>query len=331
METENCWTFEKDEMLIELVKQRPGLYSIQSSHYSDHAYKKKTWNEIEQVIQLPSPKNRWESLRGQYRKYLGKVKKSGQKGFKISKWRYLDQMQFINDHINVEIPQLPFTDEETSVENTWFGDRASLNFPTDNGIEDQVMPDANDSDLVNEQLSDPVQTSTKTPGTRKRKIGSASIKENTSSLMKYLLENQQQERLVHPLDHFFKLMAATVKNFSPTDQYVVKTTVFNLVSGLEEKYLTQSHLDGDNNSQDRDASVQQTSHTNSTIRNPSQTGTSAMSDKNVNPYPRSPVYKSSSPQYSSGPPSTYPPSPSYSPTSPLYSTVKVEYQSNDEL
>ncbi|XP_034826275.1 uncharacterized protein [Maniola hyperantus] len=327
METENCWTFEKDEMLIELVKQRPGLYSIQSSHYSDHAYKKKTWNEIEQVIQLPSPKNRWESLRGQYRKYLGKIKKSGQKGFKISKWRYLDQMQFINDHINVEIPQLPFTDEETSVENTWFGDRASLNFPTDNSMEDQVMPEANDSDLVNEQVSDPVQTSTKTPGTRKRKIGSASIKENTSALMKYLLENQQQERLVHPLDHFFKLMAATVKNFSPTDQYVVKTTVFNLVSRLEEKYLKQSqqmsslrHFDA-HNSHDRDANVQQ----NTTIRNPSQTGTSAMSDENLNAY--SPKYMPTSPQYSA----VNPRSPIYRSSSPEYSTVKVEYQSNDEL
>lgn len=41
-----------DELLIELVKNKPGLYDLQSPHYSDNNYKKRIWDEVEKAVQL---------------------------------------------------------------------------------------------------------------------------------------------------------------------------------------------------------------------------------------------------------------------------------------
>lgn len=46
-------------------------------------------------------KARWESLRAQYRKHLNKQEtKSGQSATKITKWKFQDQMSFLNEFIN---------------------------------------------------------------------------------------------------------------------------------------------------------------------------------------------------------------------------------------
>ena len=70
--------------------------------------------------------------------------------------------------------------------------------------------------------------------------------------MKYLIEKKREEErggeqekqrssspreASHPIDNFFSLMAATVKNFSPFDQHYIKTQVFALVNDVEVKYL----------------------------------------------------------------------------------------------
>ncbi|XP_046145134.1 uncharacterized protein LOC123988584 isoform X2 [Osmia bicornis bicornis] len=94
-------------MLIELVKSKPGLYDLQTSQYSDAHFKKQAWNEIGKTIGQSGAKTRWECLRGQYRKYLAKLKtKSGQAAAKITKWRFADHMEFLTTYINVERPRL---------------------------------------------------------------------------------------------------------------------------------------------------------------------------------------------------------------------------------
>lgn len=49
----------------------------------------------------------------------------------------------------------------------------------------------------------------------------------------------EENKVPHPIDNFFSLMAATVKNFSPIDQHEVKTKGFAIVNDIEAKYLMQ--------------------------------------------------------------------------------------------
>lgn len=46
------YSFFSDKLLIELVKSKPGLYDLQSPYYSDNYYKKRMWDEIEQIVEL---------------------------------------------------------------------------------------------------------------------------------------------------------------------------------------------------------------------------------------------------------------------------------------
>lgn len=62
----------------------------------------------------------------------------------------------------------------------------------------------------------------------------------SSVLMKYLVENDKNEKKEssdHPIDIFFKGLAATVKTFSPEFQHMAKSKLFNDVSDLEWRYL----------------------------------------------------------------------------------------------
>lgn len=54
------WNFEKDKMLIELVKSKPGLYNLQSPYYSDNNYKKMVWDEIGKAVGRQVVKTHWE-------------------------------------------------------------------------------------------------------------------------------------------------------------------------------------------------------------------------------------------------------------------------------
>jgi hypothetical protein len=55
-------------------------------------------------------------------------------------------------------------------------------------------------------------------------------------LVKYLVESdkeRQTEPLVDPIDVFFKIIAATVKTFSPYHQNICKSRIFAIVSEVE--------------------------------------------------------------------------------------------------
>ncbi|KAK5649821.1 hypothetical protein RI129_000850 [Pyrocoelia pectoralis] len=222
-------------MLIELVQSKRGLYDLQSPHYSDNHYKKKIWNEIEQALGLSEAKNRWEALRAQYRKYLAKLKtKSGQATAKISKWRYHDQMQFVNEFVNLDRPRTSsIADEDAENTNIRDTDDEETNGKT------ILSRQSNENEDV-EPVIDSVNTFTKNPPmNRKRQNKQINLQDETASsaLMKFILDKKGQERVVHPIDHFFSMIAGTVKTFSTVDQHFVKRNVFTLVSHIEEKYL----------------------------------------------------------------------------------------------
>ncbi|KAK7082419.1 hypothetical protein SK128_004946 [Halocaridina rubra] len=92
------WYYEKDEMLIELVKTKTELYDLTSPLYSDNVVKRRSWLEIGSHLGYEGSecKDRWESLRSQYRKRVNKKTKIGQAPVNNQKWKYEDQMSFLS-------------------------------------------------------------------------------------------------------------------------------------------------------------------------------------------------------------------------------------------
>ncbi|XP_035220663.1 uncharacterized protein LOC118193654 [Stegodyphus dumicola] len=63
---------------------------------------------------------------------------------------------------------------------------------------------------------------------------------NENSLSNFENDTSQENTNFHPIDTFFLLMASTVKKFNLADQHFVKTQVFALVNGMEERYIQQN-------------------------------------------------------------------------------------------
>lgn len=178
-------------------------------------------------------KERWESLRSQYRKNENKQKtKSGQAASIISNWKYASQMHFLKQFMK-DISRVTLmttdddSDEEKSDESTNECEIEANN--NENNNEENVDED------VDKEVT---QTSSlKTPKLR-IKITHTDTKESASTtLMKYLVQQKREEQPPHPIDTFFSLMATSVNKFNATDQHFVKTKLFSLVSDIEAKYI----------------------------------------------------------------------------------------------
>lgn len=61
----------------------------------------------------------------------------------------------------------------------------------------------------------------------------------SSVLMKYLVENDKEQKLTDPNDLFFQTMAATVKKFSPYYQNMCKSKVCSVVSEFETTQMLE--------------------------------------------------------------------------------------------
>ncbi|KAF0702268.1 uncharacterized protein FWK35_00034697, partial [Aphis craccivora] len=182
-------------------------------------------------------KERWESLRSQYRKNENKQKtKSGQAASNISNWKYASQMhflkQFMKDRSRVtSITTCDDSDEEKS-------DVSTNECEIQANNNEQTNENNNEENVVEDVAKEVTQKSSlKTPKLRK-KITHTDTKESASTtLMKYLVQQKREEQSPHPIDTFFSLMATSVKKFNATDQHFVKTKLFSLVSDIEAKYI----------------------------------------------------------------------------------------------
>lgn len=180
-------------------------------------------------------KERWESLRSQYRKNQNKQKtKSSQAASNISNWKYTNQMHFLNEFMKNRSRVTSMTGGNDS-------DDGRLQDESTNEceVEDDNEPlnqnnEKNTDYVVNEEIT--VRSNLKTSKLRK-KITHTDTKESASTtLMKYLVQ-QKKEESPHPIDSFFSLMATSVKNFNAVGQHFVKKQLFSLVSDIEAKYV----------------------------------------------------------------------------------------------
>ena len=164
-------------------------------------------------------------MRDQYRKYLRKLTtKSGQSAsVKIPKWKYADEMSFVRPYLrerdtitNLEIDIKGETDEEELLQ--------AESEHEGTAEQEEQTPASARKKFKNEVFR----------GTLKRPRYQPEMA--PAVLMKYLVESdkkRQVETPVHPIDAFFKSIAATVKTFSPYHQNICKSRIFAIVSEVE--------------------------------------------------------------------------------------------------
>lgn len=178
-------------------------------------------------------------MRSQYRKHLAKQKtKSGQAAAKITKWKFQDHMLFLNEFINQDRPRLTSIDENSDEEDSC----KEINAEKDSQEHSETATsfENNDNDIEDYESQS---NSKKISSYKKKQKPHNAVQETASTtLMKYLIEKKDTEKenkAHHPIEDFFSLMAASVKNFSPVDQHYVKSKVFAIVNDIEAKYLMQ--------------------------------------------------------------------------------------------
>ncbi|XP_071525216.1 uncharacterized protein [Panulirus ornatus] len=223
------WDYDKDEVLIELVKTKRDLYDLTSPRYSDNVAKRRHWEEIGRHLDKDGPgcKDRWESLRSQFRKHVNKAKpRCGQAATISPRWKYEDQMSFLYTFMKDRSRISTVTQEAYEFENENVNDDEKETLGVQENRKGEGEPP--------EQEHPP----TRQVRTRRKKALEHNSSIASATLMKYLVEKQKKESVApDTMDTFFSLTAATVKKFTPSDQHFIKTKVFSLVNEMEGKYI----------------------------------------------------------------------------------------------
>lgn len=169
--------------------------------------------------------------------------KSGQAAAKIAKWKFQDHMSFLNEFLNQDRPRLSSTNSNEEEDDSYKEIQEEKERDSEEHTETETTSFKNNNATNNELF----QSNLKKTEINKRKQKSHNVIQESASatLIKYLIEKKEQEsekdnRAAHPIDNFFSVMAATVKNFSPIDQHYIKTKIFTIVNDMEGKYLMQS-------------------------------------------------------------------------------------------
>lgn len=182
-------------------------------------------------------KERWESLRSQYRKNENKQKtKSGQAASNISSWKYASQMHFLKQFMKDRSRVTSMTAGDDSDEEK--SDESTNECEIEANHNEQTNENNNEENVDEDVDKEVTQTSSlKTSKLRKKKPHTDTKESASTTLMKYLVQQKREEQSPHPTDTFFSLMATSVKKFNATDQHFVKTKLFSLVSDIEAKYI----------------------------------------------------------------------------------------------
>lgn len=176
------------------------------------------------VLDAAKCKQRWESLRSQYRKYLRNQKpKTGDPGGSQPTWKYSEQMLFLHPYMKDKERISSVVSLEDTIDDT--EEILESNEQTPHVAFKKI-----DSPTTNEN-----HRAWKSPQGTKRKTYQAETA--SSTLMKHLINEEKKQKEVDEIDLFFDTMKRTVKKFCVADKLLVKRKVFNIVSDIEGKYV----------------------------------------------------------------------------------------------
>jgi hypothetical protein len=183
-------------------------------------------------------KHRWFNLRDQCRRAIkNKRTTSGKASVKNKKWKFEDEMAFLN---------LYFQERGTL---TNIHD-ANENNSSNNGSEtmdlervERIKNEKEVGEKVKPEEWLGVSNTTTFRASSKAKEAPKGSSDNTSSLtMNYILEkNHHISQSKDTVDLFFSSIAATVKSFKPYYQNIAKSRIFAIVSELEMEQIMKNH------------------------------------------------------------------------------------------
>lgn len=184
---------------------------------------------------FPGCKERWESLRSQFRKIMAKCTKSEQGASTTVKWKYEEQMGFLRS----------LSKDRTRICSTPAKEVDMYETPVD---EIEEVDDISEGYDVQDSEKSPIDTIAGKPATsdtacpkpRPRKRKQQATSSASAQLMSYILENKQSTSS-DSLDTFFQAMLSTVKKFNSNDQLMVKKKIFEIVTDVEGRYISQQH------------------------------------------------------------------------------------------
>uniref|UniRef100_A0A6P7F6Y0 Uncharacterized protein LOC114327210 n=1 Tax=Diabrotica virgifera virgifera TaxID=50390 RepID=A0A6P7F6Y0_DIAVI len=233
-----------DEMLIELVRCHEELYNQGDRLYFDAIHKNKLWKDISiKLNKTPEEcKQRWESLRSQYRKICkARETKTGQAAIKRKKWRYEEELAFLLPYMKDKERISSFPDIAENASDMEHLNEDSIHDENEGG---NGEAEQNTSQSVSTTpVSVPSTSGIITKKSAQKKTTRTSKESASAVLMQYILskkEEEQREPQNPKKDHidlFFDSIKATVRNFSPADYQLAKRIIFNTVSDIENKYI----------------------------------------------------------------------------------------------
>lgn len=214
-----------EEKLIVLVQKQECLYNLQNKDYDNNNVKENIWKDIAVHMNSSSDdcKSRWALLRSYYRRALSRRKTvSGQAAKKIKKWRFEDQMQFLQSCMqdrelttNLEDQGEELTESEYQV------------------IDDDAAP------------SPSVSVASSGTSSKKRKTPTPGLADALTSFIQ--LKTTRQE--VEPpnslakinLMRFMEDICESLLKFPELDQVEMKREIFTLVNNKELEILKRKN------------------------------------------------------------------------------------------
>ncbi|KAF6197598.1 hypothetical protein GE061_008563 [Apolygus lucorum] len=251
-----------DEILIELVREQRVLYDLKDRHYMNTDLKGRIWQEIGFKMKVDGSqcKARWNNIRDNFRKSLGKRRtKSGQAVKKTKPYRFESQLQFLQEFMEERetkgnIGTRPDSDDGELND----GNEREENLQTSNILsspEDPASPVFGQQNPGNSNDSPSTSAAafvkpTRVSGGRKNTQPDTAA----STLMKYLLEKKEEGQnsgrtapptvsLDNPIDCFLFGISSTLKSFPPYLQHLAKSEIFSTVQKLELQTLQSKQMD----------------------------------------------------------------------------------------
>jgi hypothetical protein len=182
-------------------------------------------------------KHRWFNLRDQCRRAIkNKRTTSGKAAVKNKKWKFEDEMAFLNPYFQERETPTNIHDANENKSNKG-SEKMELErverIKNEKEVGEKVKPE--------ERLG--VSNTTTFRASSKAKEAPKGSSDITSSLMmNYILEkNHHISQSKDTVDLFFSSIAATVKSFTPYYQNIAKSRIFATISELEMEQIMKNH------------------------------------------------------------------------------------------
>ncbi|CAH0387152.1 unnamed protein product [Bemisia tabaci] len=244
--TDNEFTLEEDERLIEEIARRPEIYDPNHAGYKQLTVKDQRWADIAKKLDkaVDHCKRRWKNLRDNYFKQL----KSGPNKIRRRKNTLLQKLTFLDSigprKLVVEAPPLKRprlrapTDEGLSVDSSnqqeTLMDTEEVFQPVIHQVQDfqqtEHQPMSETATTENDPLKD-VDIVELLSGVLKRRD------QENANLINHILSLQNQRKSEDELELFFKCILLTMRKLPPAVVSELKGKIFALVSEQEIKML----------------------------------------------------------------------------------------------